>query len=305
MIISASRRTDIPAFYTPWFMNRIREGYCSVPNPYNPSQIATVSLHPEDVDVIVFWTRNPSPLLPHLKDLDSDGHHYYFLCTIMDNPPILEPHSATLEKSTRAFRALADMIGPEKVIWRYDPIVFTRETTPDFHKKEYEKIARELRGHTTRCIISTLNLYKKTSLRLKAAAVEMNSCEGEEYNNLMAFMAQSARHCGMAIFSCAQEGDLAAYGIRHGKCIDDRYIKETFGLEVTSRKDPSQRRGCGCIVSKDIGMYDSCLFGCVYCYATSSLEKARENQRRHDQEAPSLIPQRAVPQIVESGCKAG
>ena len=155
-----------------------------MPNPYNPSQIATVSLKPEEVDVIVFWTRNPSPLLPHLKDLDGDGYHYYFLCTIMDNPPIPGPaHSPPLEKSTRAFRALADLIGPEKVIWRYDPIVFSRETTPDFHKKKYEKIARELRGHTTRSIISTLNLYKKTSLRLKAAAVEMSSCEGEEYDN--------------------------------------------------------------------------------------------------------------------------
>ena len=289
MIISASRRTDIPAFYTPWFMNRIREGYCSVPNPHNPSQIATVSLQPEDVEVIVFWTRNPSPLLHHLKDLDRAGYHYYFLYTIMDNPLILDPHSPPLEKSTRTFVALADMIGSEKVIWRYDPIVFSRETTPDFHKKKFEKIARELRGHTTRCIISTLNLYKKTSLRLKAAAVEMNSCEGEEYNNLMAFMAQSARHCGMAIFSCAQEGDLAAYGISHGKCIDDRYIKNTFGLEVTNRKDPSQRRACGCVVSKDIGMYDSCLFGCVYCYATISLEKARENQRMHDPEASSVL----------------
>ena len=260
-----------------------------MPNPYKRSQIATVSLQPEDVDVIVFWTRNPSPLLHRLKDLDSDGYHYYFLCTIMDNPPILDPHSAPLENSTRALRALADMIGPEKVIWRYDPIVFTRETTLDFHKKKYEKIATELRGHTTRCIISRLNLYKKTSLRLKAASVEMNSCEGGEYNNLMAFMAQSARHCGMDIFSCAQEGDLAAYGIRHGKCIDDRYIKETFGLEVTNRKDPSQRRDCGCVISKDIGMYDSCLFGCVYCYATISLEKARENQRMHNPEASSVL----------------
>jgi hypothetical protein len=305
MIISASRRTDIPAFYTPWFMNRIREGYCSVPNPYNPSQIATVSLQPEDVDVIVFWTRNPSPLLPHLKILNGDGYHYYFLCTIMDNPSFLDPLSPSLEKSTGAFRALADLIGPEKVIWRYDPIVFSRETTPDFHRKKYENIANQLEGYTTRCIISALSLYKKTSLRLKAAAVEMSPCEGEEFNKLMASISQSARHCGMDIFSCAQEGDLAAYGIRHGKCIDDRYIKETFGLEVTSGKDPSQRRDCGCIVSKDIGMYDSCLFGCIYCYATSSLARARGNQRRHDQEAPSLIPQHAVPRIVESECEAG
>jgi hypothetical protein len=289
MIISASRRTDIPAFYTPWFINRIREGYCSVPNPYNPSQIATISLRPEDVRVIVFWTRNPSPLLQHLKEMDSDGYHYYFLYTIMDNPPILDPYSPPVEKSTRVFQTLADTIGPERVIWRYDPIVLTQEMTPEFHIKKYEKIASELQGFTRRSIISRVNLYKKTALRLKAAAVEMIPCEGEPYNSLMAFLAESAKNHGMDLFSCAQKSDLVAYGIRHGKCIDDQYIKETFGLEVTGRKDPSQRRACGCVLSKDIGMYDSCLFGCVYCYATKSIDKARENQRRHDPRASSLF----------------
>jgi hypothetical protein len=111
-----------------------------------------------------------------------------------------------------------------------------------------------------------------------------------EYPGLMTFMAQAAGNSGMDIFSCAQESDLAACGIGHGKCIDDRYIHETFGLEVTSRKDPSQRRACGCVASKDIGTYDSCLFGCVYCYATGSLAKARENRRRHDPKAASLLP---------------
>src|SRR4030042_5158669 len=206
---------------------------------------------------MVFWTRNPSRLLHHLKELDCAGYHYYFLYTIMDNPLILDPYSPSAEKSIRVFLTLADMIGPEKVIWRYDPIVFTRTTTPDFHKKRYEKIAGELRGHTRRSIISRVNLYRKTSLRLKAAAVQLNSCEGEEYGNLMGFMAQAARDSGMEIFSCAQESDLAVYGIRHGKCIDDRYIQETFGVEVTRRQDRSQHRVCGCVVSKDIGMYDS------------------------------------------------
>ena len=276
-----------------------------MPNPYNPSQIATVSLKPEEVDVIVFWTRNPSPLLAHLRDLDRDGYHYYFLYTIMDNPSLLDPLSPSLETSTRTFRALADLIGPEKVIWRYDPIVFSRETTLEFHKKTYEKIARELRGHTARSIISTLTFYRKTSLRLKAAGVKMISYEGDEHEALMTFIAQSATHNGMEVLTCAQEDDLEAYGIGRAKCIDDRYIKETFGLEVPDRKDPFQRRGCGCVVSKDIGMYDSCLFGCVYCYATSSFAKARENKRRHDPGAASLMPPEAISQIVESKRKAG
>ncbi len=289
MIICASRRTDIPAFYTPWFMNRLREGYCLVPNPYNPLQVSYVSLRPEDVEVIVFWTRNPSPLLRHLKDLDSEGYRYYFLFTIMDNPLMLDPHSPAFEKSTRIFRILADRIGRERVIWRYDPLVFTRETNPEFHKNKYEKIAGRLHGYTKRSIFSKVTLYKKTSLRLRAEGIETIPCERREYDSLMAFMAGSARDHGMDLFSCAQEDDLASHGIRHGKCIDDQHIEETFGLKVPSRKDPSQRKGCGCVVSKDIGMYDSCLFGCVYCYATTSLDKARENQRRHDPRALSVV----------------
>ena len=243
--------------------------------------------------MIVFWTRDPSPLLPHLKDLERGGYHYYFLYTIMDNPLILDPHSPGLARSTRTFRDLADLIGPQKVIWRYDPIVFSRETTPDFHKRKYERIAGELRGYTRRCVISTVSLYRKTSRRLGAASVALSSCRVEEYEDLMAFIAHVARHHGMEVFTCAQANDLVAQGIMHGKCIDDRYIQETFGLQVERRKDPSQRKECGCVVSKDIGMYDSCLFGCTYCYATSSLAKARENHGKHDQESPSLIPEKA------------
>jgi hypothetical protein len=294
MIISASRRTDIPAFYSDWFMKRLDAGYCDVPNPFNPSQVTTVSLKPEDVEVIVFWTRNASPLLRRLKDLQVKGYRSIFLCTVMNNPRAVDPRGPSLNEALATFKTLSNRIGPQRVIWRYDPVVFSNVTNPDFHKRTYETIARQFRGYTSRSIMSVVHLYKKVKRRLtalKEKGIELVECEGEDFAALMRFMASVARDNGMALSSCAQETDLAEYGILPGKCIDDGLMNEVFGLEVSHTKDPSQRKACGCVVSKDIGMYDTCLYGCAYCYATSSFEKARENYRRHDPEAPFLISQ--------------
>jgi len=295
MIISASRRTDIPAFYAEWFINRIRAGYCTVPNPFNPEQVAHVSLMPEDVDVIVFWTRNPRPLYPHLAELDERGYRYYFQYTLLNNPPPLDPKSPPLETSLRTFEELARRTGPERVIWRYDPIVFTTLTGPDFHQESYTHIARALRGYTRRSVISLMDLYPKTKKRLSgmveqgAELLPVSYPSEAWFPELMHSLAQIATDNAMEIVSCAEEIDLAPFGVHPGKCVDDEYIQRIFGIDVTHAKDPSQRRACGCVVSKDIGMYNSCLFGCSYCYATSNFEKARENFGKHDPNSPSLL----------------
>jgi hypothetical protein len=293
MIISVSRRTDVPAFYSDWFMKRVEAGHCDVPNPFNPTQVTKVSLKPEEVDVIVFWTRNASPLLHRLKELDRKGYRYTFLYTVMNNPRAVDPRCPSLKEALATFKALSVRIGPERVIWRYDPLLFSHATNPDFHRKTYETIAKQLQGYTSRSIISVVNIYRKVRQRLTALSevgIELTECEGEALVDLMRFMASVARDNGMVLLSCAQERDLTAYGILPGKCIDDGLIREVFGLEVSRKKDPSQRKACGCVISKDIGMYDSCLYGCAYCYATNSFEKAKENYRRHDPDAPSLIP---------------
>ncbi|RLB32999.1 MAG: hypothetical protein DRH11_10100, partial [Deltaproteobacteria bacterium] len=167
MIISASRRTDIPAFYATWFLNRVRQGYCFVPNPFNFSQIAHISLKPEDVEVIAFWTRNPLPLLPYLKELDERGFRYYFLYTVMKNPRQLDPGSPSIDVSLESFKQLAQTIGPEKVIWRYDPIVFTSLTGLEYHKSAFQSIAGALKGLTRQVVISTVSLYRKSAKRLQ------------------------------------------------------------------------------------------------------------------------------------------
>ena len=292
MIISASRRTDIPAFYADWFVNRIRAEYCIVPNPFNPNQISRVALGPEDVDVIVFWTRNPRPLMRHLAELDARGYRYYFQYTLLDNPRPIDPHVPTLDTSLRTLRELAGRVGPERVIWRYDPIVWSNVTGLEFHQRTYDHIARALHGHTHRSVISLLDVYHKAEKRLKALTqegIELVTPSEDDVGKLMRAMVKTAIANDIEITSCAEQLDLHPYGVRPGKCVDDEYIKRVFGLDVTHQKDPSQRPACGCVASRDIGMYDSCLFGCAYCYATSNFERARVNHAQHHPDSPSLL----------------
>jgi hypothetical protein len=300
MIISASRRTDIPAFYAPWFVNRLRAGYCTVPNPFNHQQVRRISLLPEDVDVIVFWTRSARPLIPYLDELDECGYRYYFQYTLLAYPQPLDPGVPSLAVGLDTIRALAEKIGPRRVIWRYDPIAFTDLTPPDYHRQQYERLAKQLAGYTQRSVISLMTLYPKIRKRLHAiapygAALQPPATYGRDwfqaewFPGLMRDLVAIAQNHKIQVTSCAMEKDLTQYGVRPGKCIDDTYIASEFGLEVSHNKDPGQRPACGCVISRDIGMYDTCLFGCPYCYATRSFEHARINHAAHMVDSPSMI----------------
>ncbi|MCC6957996.1 MAG: DUF1848 domain-containing protein [Anaerolineales bacterium] len=311
MIISASRRTDIPAFYADWFINRVREGSCEVPNPFNPRQVATISLKPEDVDSIVFWTRSPRPLFRHLRDLDGRGFFYYFQYTLLDYPAVIDPHSPPAWRALDTFRALVDRIGPERVVWRYDPIVLSEITPPEYHLETFGRLAAALRGYTERTVVSFLDVYAKARRRLAetqnegAGLLNILHDDGDNQNilydivpKLVTGLAQIAHENDLEIQSCAEAIDLAPYGIPPGKCIDAGLIEQLSGRIVTHQKDSGQRKACGCVVSKDIGMYDTCLFGCRYCYATRSFALARRNHAAHDPGAASIY----VPG-AEPGCR--
>ena len=292
MIISASRRTDIPAFYSEWFMNRIRAGYCTTINPFNRHQVARVSLRPNDVDVIVFWTKNPEPLIQHLEELDNCGFRYYFQYTLTGYPKAIEPSVPEPKKGISTFKKLADLIGPEKVIWRYDPIIISNRTDSDYHKKQIDHIARELEGFTHRLVISVVHEYRKAKInfdRLEKQSVNIERQISEnQVRDIIEFTVDRAKRSKMEAFSCAEVLDLKPFGLMPGKCIDDRYIKKTFGIDVTTEKDKSQRLECGCVRSKDIGAYDTCLHGCLYCYA-GTLAAAKKNKMNHFPDSPSII----------------
>jgi len=296
MVISASRRTDIPAFYSRWFANRIRAGYADVPNPFNPSQVRHVDLRPEAVDAIVFWTRNPRPLLAHLRQLDDGGYNYYFLYTITGYPKLLEPNLPDIDHSVDTFKELGDRIGPERVIWRYDPIVLSSITDPDFHRRNFERLASLLEGASRRVIISFVDFYKKTRSRLSHISSDNGiqwmqfDSENSKHNHMLIDMRQIADASGISMQSCAEEYNLAACSITHGSCIDYCLINDLFKLDLRYKKDPSQRKSCLCGLSVDIGAYNTCGYNCQYCYANTSFEKASASLRMINQESSALAP---------------
>ena len=291
MIISASRRTDLPALYAEWLARRFRDEFCTVPNPRNRKQIGRVSLKPQDVDAIVFWTRNPRPLMAYLDEFDARGYPYYFQYTVLGYPRQVDPRSPSLRVAVRTFRELSDRIGPDRVIWRDDPIVFSALTTSDFHRDNFQRLAESLCGFTMRSVISLVDTYRKTEKRMQQLE-EIAAGPPQEaivLIDLLPEMAAVARANGIEIVSCAEPIDLQPYGIHPGKCVDDKLIAQVFGVETERKKDPAQREACGCVVSRDIGVYESCVLGCRYCYATADFAQAQRHRQQHDPLSSSLL----------------
>ena len=293
-VISASRRTDIPRLYSEWFMRRVRAGYCVVANPFNARQLSRVSLDAEAVDAIVFWTKDPRPLMAHQADLDSRGYRYYFQYTLTDYPRSLEPGLASLETRVDTFRRLAGAVERERVIWRYDPIVLSEVTDYDYHRRAFEALAERLRGSTSRVVISVVDVYAHIESMLDQLGVwglapEEDIASRPAFQALVRDLAQSAESRGMEIVSCAEKVDLQPFGVSPGKCVDDDYIERVLGVVVSHKKDPGQRPECGCVESKDIGAYDTCTLGCTYCYATRSVASAQRRRAEHDPDSPSLV----------------
>jgi len=293
MIISASRRTDIPAWYSQWFMNRIREGWCAVPNPMNMNQVKSVSLNPRSVEAIVFWSKNPKPMMNHLDELKNMGYHYYFQFTLNDYPPEFEPNVPNLEDRINTFKELSRKIGWMSVVWRYDPIIISNMTDYAFHLDKFSTLAEELHGVTKRVVVSIIDYYQKTDRRLSKLEDEGFNFEREadQSKKMEDFLKQIAgiatRH-DMEIYSCAEECDYSFVGVPPGSCIDQALINNLWGFNIPYEKDKYQRKACMCHKSTDIGINDTCIHGCRYCYSTRSLEMAERRHNEHDPNSPVL-----------------
>ncbi len=289
MIISASRRTDIPAFFSKWFMNRVREEYLLIKNPFNANQIKRVSLNSNNVDAVIFWTRNPKPLIPYLNELDAKGYKYYFQYTITGYPRELEQNTPHPAKAIETFIELSDKIGKEKVIWRYDPIILSRYTNVDEHIRLFDKISRSLENKTDKVVISFADFYKKLTKNLQEIEFKNILEDKQELHRLVENFTNIAKSRNLPIETCAEAINLDFYDIVHGKCIDDELIKTLFGLNLNLDKDKNQREECGCIKSLDIGSYNTCTHGCRYCYATFSETTVHKNKEKHNPNSPFLI----------------
>jgi hypothetical protein len=289
VLISASYRTDIPAFYGDWFRNRLRAGFCRVVNPYGgpPSR---VSLHPQDVDGFVFWTKNLGPFLPHLAEVRERGCPFVVQYTINGYPRSLEYAVVDPEKSIEHARRVADEYGPRVMVWRYDTIVFSSATPRDFHLRNFERLAAALTGVTDEVVISFAQIYRKTRTNMNAAAdlfnFTWNDPEDEEKVSLSRDLAACARARGMRLTVCSQERFLGA-GIEAARCIDAGRIEDIAGQPVQARVKGT-RPECACHESRDIGEYDTCPHGCVYCYAVRTRALARRRFQQHDPEGEFL-----------------
>ena len=285
MILSVSRRTDIPNYYFEWFCNRVREGYLYVRNPMNERQISYIDLSPEVVDCIVFWTKNPEAMMGRLSAIEKYPYYIQFTLTGYGRdvePGLPDKQTVLLER----FRKLSCMIGKKRVIWRYDPILFNPIYTPDYHRKAFAAIAGKLEEYTERVVISFVDSYAK--IRKNMAALKAGYLPEGELRKFAMQLAAMGREHGMIVESCAEAIDLQEEGIRHGSCIDSRLIEEITGGRILAGKDKNQRKECGCVESIEVGTYNTCKNGCRYCYANLSESAVRSYTDKYDPYAPLL-----------------
>ena len=277
-IVSVSRRTDVPAFHARWFFRRLEEGFAEYRNPFG-GKILRVSLRPEDVRAFVFWTRNPAPLM---RGLDRIERPFYFLYTLNGYPRALERSTPPLTRSVDTFRRLAGRIGPERVRWRYDPILLSRETDAAFHLRNFEKIARSLQGATEECLFSFVDIYGKVKRNMAAVPEGFRLLEvaRRERRALSRELAGIAGRYGIRLLACCED-DLVAGAVGKARCVDSGLIGRIAPSGARLPHRPT-REECGCAASRDIGAYDTCPHGCVYCYANASPEAAIRRYRKCD-----------------------
>jgi hypothetical protein len=291
ILLSASRATDIPAFYADWFMNRCRAGFFSWANPFNPAQVQKVST--AQVRVIVFWSKHPAGILPHLDELDRRGFHYYFQFTLNDyGTEGFEPCLPKLEERIDLFRRLADRIGPERVVWRMDPLLLAGRLGVPALLDKAERLAAKLAGHTRKLVFSFADIegYPAVKRNLARAGIAAREFVRGEMVACAHGLAEINRTHGLELATCAEAVDLSAFGIAHNRCVDGGLMARLWPEDAAlmgflgsrgAGKDKGQRKACGCIASKDIGRYRTCPHGCAYCYANPAPAEVAGNFRAH------------------------
>lgn len=310
VIISASRATDIPAFYAPWMVERLEHGHIRWVNPFNANQSDYISF--SKTRLFVFWSKHPNALIPHLNEWDTRGIQYYFQYSMNDyDTEGFEPNVPRLEKRVEVFKRLSDMIGPDRVIWRFDPLILTDKLGPQELLAKIDHVYQLLAGYTKKLVISFADIqdYSKVQRNLSKSGISFRDFSSEGMIEMASLLQEWNQGKSLEIATCAEAVDLASYGVKHNKCIDDDLMirlfphdrdlmdfigfegEDLFGERKTRKlKDKGQRKECGCIMSKDIGMYNTCNHLCVYCYANCSAQAVSNNLKKHDRHGDRLIP---------------
>lgn len=310
-IISASRATDIPAFHAEWFIRRLRAGYLKWINPFNHKS-QCISL--KNVKVIIFWSKNPQPIIKYLPEIDERDIKYYFQYTVNDyEKEGFEPNVPPLDDRIDTFRLLCDMLGPESVVWRFDPLILTDLTNVENLYEKVRLVGNKVHQYTRRLIFSfaDINNYSKVQRNLTKANIGYREFTDEDIQQISSGISELCKKWMLDAFTCGEKIDLLKFWIAKGKCIDDQLIlkitkndpeiRYLFGLDKSDQldlfgtstwkniKDKGQRQSCGCVFSKDIGQYNTCLHLCTYCYANFSPDLVRNNAAKCNLDSESIL----------------
>ena len=283
MIINTGQRTDIPAFYTDWFVNRLKAGFVLVRNPYNPRSVTRYRLSPEVVDLIGFCTKNPAPMLPHMDLLRPYGQFWYV--TITPYGKEIEPGVPDKREVLDSFRRLSDTVGPDRMGWRYDPVFISGEYPAERHIRAFEYMAQTLSGYTRTAVISFVDLYEKT----KRNFPEVRPVTAEQRLQLGKAFVEIAGQYGMTLRPCGEGDELAPFGADCSGCMTVAMYEQALGRRLKVPKTAPARKECACYLGGDIGAYNTCGHLCRYCYANYDAATVRKNLAAHDPESPLLI----------------
>ena len=283
MILNTGSRTDIPAFFSEWFYQRLREGFVLVRNPYFPERVTRYRISPDVVDAIVFCTKNPAPMFDEFELLSP--FESFWSVTITPYGREIEPYVPDKDKTMESFAQLSELVGPKRVSWRYDPVFLSERYSVDFHVEQFGRMARRLRGTTFQCVLSFIDLYEKT----KRNFPEAREVAAEQQEELVAAFAAIAQENGMRIHLCCEDPKLVRPNVDAEGCLSQQVLEEALGFKLRVPKKKPTRQGCPCLLGADIGAYNSCGHGCRYCYANHDRALVQRNMREHDPASPLLI----------------
>lgn len=293
MILNTGSRTDIPAYYSDWFLNRIQAGYVLVRNPYYPSQITKYLLNPEVIDLIVFCTKNPRPMLDNISQL-SPFNMFWFV-TITPYGQEVEPHVPPKEQVIKSFQQLSELIGNRRMSWRYDPIFITDTYSMDYHIEQFAQMANALSGYTQQCVVSFIDLYQKTKRNFPG----IRSVTYQEQEQLISAFSKIARENDLQIHLCCENAQLVRENVDADGCMSKAVLEKALGCKLNVPKKKMARKECACLLGADIGAYNTCDHGCLYCYANYDRATVEKNMKLHNPSSPLLIGESSEDDVIK------
>lgn len=283
MILNTGSRTDIPAFYSDWFYNRIRAGYVLSRNPYYPAQITKYLLNPEMIDAIVFCTKNPFPMFEQFSLL-SPFDMFWFV-TITPYGKEIEPWVPDKELVIRYFRELSERVGKGRISWRYDPVFITKQYSAEYHIEQFGRMAGALSGYTQQCVVSFIDLYEKTKRNFQG----VRPVTKKEQEKIINAFSEIAKEWGLQIHLCCESAGLVRENVDAEGCMSKSVLEKALGYRLNVPKKKTARNECACLLGADIGAYNTCLHGCRYCYANYDRDTVVKNRRLHNPASPLLV----------------